>query len=217
MLKSYYIDHHLSLEAFNIPRIALIIKRGKRLFCKQKAMHLPIKKDILKRITISELINIVKLNINMAFKVAWAGFQGLEEITYTSTECKKAFFSKTKVRRSDVSFVEGNQYAVLWLKQSKTDTEHTGIQIILAATGEKTYSVATLAHLYTLDPQPPAAPLLHLSSGAFSCFSIVSALEKLILLAGLAQSDYSGHSFCKSAAQYAADPSMLDEIIQKLD
>lgn len=80
------------------------------------------------------------------------GFLSLGGITYTGTELKKASFSRTKVTKSDVSFVEGNQYAILRLKQSKTDTEHTGVQIVLAATGEKTCPVAALAHLYASDP-----------------------------------------------------------------
>lgn len=105
---------------------------------------------------------------------------------------------------------------MLRLKQSKTDTEHTGVQIVLAATGEKTCPVAALARLYTLDPQPANAPLFRLSSGAFSCFSVVTAFKKRISFAGLDQADYSGHSFRKGAAQHAADHGMLDEMIQKL-
>ena len=42
-----------------------------------------------------------ELNIDTAFKVAWAGFLRLGEITYTGTELKKALFSKTRVTRSD--------------------------------------------------------------------------------------------------------------------
>ena len=145
--------------------------------------------------------------------MAWAGFLRLGEITYTGTELKKASFSVTRVTRSDISFSEVNQYAVPRLKQSKTDTEHTGVQLVLAATGEKTCPVAALACLYTLDPQPANAPLFRLSSGAFSRFSVVTALKKRLSLAGLEQADYSGHSFRKGAAQHAADHGMLDEMI----
>ncbi len=130
-----------------------------------------------------------EFNIDVAFKVAWAGFLCLGEITYTSTDLKKASFSRTRVTRSDVSFAEGNQYEVLRLKQSKTDTKHTEVQIILAATGEKTCPVAALARLYTLNPQHPHAPLFRLSSGAFSWHTIVSTIKKRISLLGLSQSD----------------------------
>ena len=103
---------------------------------------MPITKDILEKITADEPVNIDELNIDTVFKVAWAGFLCLEEITYMVTEFKKASFPSTKVTRSDISFAESNQYAVLRLKQSKTDTKYTGVQIILAATGKKTCPVA---------------------------------------------------------------------------
>lgn len=73
-LKSYHIDRHLSLEAFNTPRIALMIKSGKRPFPKQKATRLPITKDILEKITENEPVDLNELNIDTAFKVAWASF-----------------------------------------------------------------------------------------------------------------------------------------------
>lgn len=215
-LKSYYIDRQLSLKAFDTPRIALIIKGGKKLFPKQKAKRLPITKDILEKITENKPVDLNELNVDTAFKVRWAGFLRLGEITYTGTELKKASFSDTKVTRSDISFSKGNQYAVLRLKQSKTDTKHTGAQIVLAATGEKTCPVAALARFYTLNPQPANTPLFCLSSGAFSRFNVVTVLKKRLLLAGLAQSNYCGHSFRKNAAQHAADHGMLDEMIQKL-
>ncbi len=142
----------------------------------------------------------IELNIDTAFKVAWTGFLRLGEITYTGTELETASFSTTRVTRSDISFSKGNQYAVLCLKQSKTDTKHTGVEIILVSTREKTCPVVALARLYTLDAQPANAPLFRLSSGAFSRFSMVTALKKRLSLAGLEQANYSGHSFRKGAA-----------------
>ncbi len=177
-MKSYHIDRHLSLEDFDMPRIALIIKSGKRLFPKQKATRLPITKDILERLAAQEPMHLDELNINMAFKVARAGFLRLGEITYTITDLKKASFSRTRVTRSDVSFAEGNQYEVLRQKQSKTDIKNTEVQIILAAAGERTCPVAALARLYTLNLQHPDASPFRLSSGAFSRNSMVSTLKK---------------------------------------
>lgn len=69
ILKSYLIDRHLNLEAFDTSHITIIIKRGKRLFSKQEATHLPITKDILEKIMADKPININELNINIAFKV----------------------------------------------------------------------------------------------------------------------------------------------------
>lgn len=161
-------------------------------------------------------MSVDELNIDTAFKVAWAGLLRLGEITYTGTELKKASFSQTKVTRSDISFAEEDQYAVLRLKRSKTDMEHTGVQIVLAATGEKTCPVLALRRLFTKDTQSPSSPLFRLSSGAFSRFSVVSALKKKIAGLGLVEAEYSGHSFRNGAAQHAADHAMLDEMIQRL-
>lgn len=154
ILKSYYIDHHLSLEAFDTPRIMLIIKRRKRLFLKRKAIYLPITKDILEKIMDYKPIDLDKFNINTAFKVVLAGFLYLGKFTYIDIELKKALFSKTKVIKSDIQFTKGNKYAILRLKQNKMDIKHISIQIILAAMGEKTCPIVALVQLYTLDCQP---------------------------------------------------------------
>lgn len=135
-LKSYHIDRRLSLKGFDNPQMTLIIKGGKRLFPSQKKNRLPITKNILEEITKNEPLTIEDLNIDTAFKVAWAGFMRMGELTYTAAELKKDSFKDTKLTRSDISFAEGNQYATLRLKRSKTDVEHTSVQIILAATRE---------------------------------------------------------------------------------
>ncbi len=61
------------------------------------------------------------------------------ELTYTAAEANKATFAETGLTSSDISFEEGDRYAILRLKRSKTDTEHTGVQILLAVTGQPKY------------------------------------------------------------------------------
>lgn len=109
---------------------------GRRLFSSTKRNRLPITKDILQNITEDEPFSVTDLNIDTAFKVAWTGFMRMGELTYTAAAAKKATFAETSLTRSDISFAEGDQYAILRLKLSKTNKEHTGLQIILAATGE---------------------------------------------------------------------------------
>lgn len=193
-------DRHFSSEAFDKLHIALIIKGGKRLFLKQKATRLSITKDILEMINQNSLIDLYKLNIDTAFKVVWANFLRLEKTTYIGTELKKVLFLRTKITRFDVSFSKENQYIVLCLKQNKTDSKHIGTQIIFMATGEKIYLIAVLTHLSTLDLWPTNATLFYLLSNTFLHFSVMIALKKRISLAGLAPSNYSGHSFHKGAA-----------------
>ncbi len=180
--------------------MALIIKGGRKLFPSIKQNHLPITKNILQNITKDKPLSVTDLNINTAFKVAWAGFMRMGELTYTAVEAKKATFAETGLIRSDISFAKGDQYAILRLKRSKTDTEHTEVQIILAATGKQTCPVAALRRLFIQDPRPPNAPLFRLQSAAFTRQSVVNILKQRIATTGLPESNYSGHSFRKGAA-----------------
>lgn len=156
-LKSYYINRGPSLNSFNDLQIALIIKGGRKLFFQ-------ITKDILKKITEDKPLYIMDLNVDTAFKVTWAGFMKMGELTYTAVEAKKTTFAETNLTRSDISFAERDQYAILQFKQNKTDIEHTGMQIVLTATGERICRVVALRRLFTQDPCPPNAPLFRVQS-----------------------------------------------------
>ncbi len=138
------------------------------------------------------------------------------ELRYTAAEAKKATFVERGLTRSDISFAEGDQYAILELKQSSTDMEHTDVQIILAATDELICPVATLRRLFISDPCPPKALRFRLQSSAFSCQAVVNILKQRKAEAGLLEANYSGHNFRKRAAQHAADHNMLVESIKRL-
>ncbi len=122
------------------------------------------------------------------------------KLTYTTVEAKKATFAETGLTRSDISFAEEDQYAILRLKRSKTDTEHTGVQIILASTSEPTCPVAALRRLFIQDPCPLNAPLFRLQSSAFSRQAVANILKQRIAEASLPEANYSGHSFRKGVA-----------------
>lgn len=142
--------------------MTLIIKVGRRLFPSKKRNRLPITKNILEKITEEEPLLVTDLNVDTAFKVAWAGFMRMGELTYAAAEAKKATFAETSLTRLDISFAEKDQYAILHLKKSKTNTEYIGVQIILAATGKRTCPVAALRKLFIQDPHPPNAPFFRL-------------------------------------------------------
>lgn len=114
-LKSYHTDRNLSLKGFDDPWMALIIKSRKLLFHSKK-QSLLITKNILKNITDKEPISITDLNVYTLFKLAWAGFIKMEELRYTAVKGKKAIFTDTSLTRSDILFVEKNQYVILSLK-----------------------------------------------------------------------------------------------------
>ncbi len=170
----------------------------------------------LRKITEEELLSITDLNVDTAFRLALASFMRMGELTYTAAETKQATFAETGLTKSDISFAEGDQYAILRLKRSKTDTENTGAQIILAATSEPTCPVAVLRRLFIQDPRSPNAPLFRLQSSAFPRQAVVNILKQRIAGAGLPEANYSGHSFRKGATQHAADHGIHDESIQRL-
>lgn len=113
---------------------------------------------------------------------------------------KKISFEKTKLTRSDVFFAEENQYATLSLKQSKTDTEHTRVQIIFTATNDATCPISALGNLFALDLRPPNVPLFRLLSNMFLCHNVITILRKKLNAIGLLKVEYSRHSFWKEAA-----------------
>lgn len=124
-IRSWHVDHAYSLAPFETPRMKLMLQSGKSFFPSTTAIRLPITKDILTTITALSPTNINELNLDAAFKVAWAGFMRLGEITYTQTERKSVSFKDLHLTRSDVTFSEQDQYATLRLKRRKTDVNHT--------------------------------------------------------------------------------------------
>lgn len=65
-------------------------------------------------------------------------FLCMNKINYTELEAQSRTFVDTKLTRSDIIFSDGDQHAILCLKQSKTDVHHTRVEIILAATHHQT-------------------------------------------------------------------------------
>jgi hypothetical protein len=60
-----------------------------------------------------------------ACKVTWAGFLRSGEFTYSLKDQPGSHdFINTKLTRSDVTFDECYEYAILHLKRGKTDTDH---------------------------------------------------------------------------------------------
>lgn len=79
-----------------------------------------------------------------------------------AAKAKKTTFAKTGLTKSNIFFAKGNQYTIVHLKQSKTDTEHTRVQMILSATSEQTCSVVTMKRLFIQDPHLPNIPFFRL-------------------------------------------------------
>lgn len=203
---------------FERPKLSWILKDDRRQFPFSKSKRFSITKDLLEIVTnstVNDVLSLDDLNLDTAFKVAWTGFFCLGEITYTAAEWKKLSFEATHVTRSDISFTEFDQYAVLNLKASKTDVNRIGVQIILAATQDVTCPVAALRKLFTEHPQPSTA-LLFWYRSSFSRPAVIAALKSRLTAAGISNKHFSGHSYRKGAAQHAADNGMPDKNIQRL-
>lgn len=215
-LRSWHVDHEYSLAPFEEPRLRILLQGGRSLFPSTKATRLPITREVLVALTSIQINNLNDLNLDTAFKVAWAGFMRLGELTYSDSDKKNPSFKDLFLTRSDVKISENNQYATLRLKRSKTDLNHTGVLIVLAATRTETCPVDALYRLLTQDPQPSNSPLFSFSNASFSRRRVIEQLRSRLTTVGISSTSYSGHSFRKGAAQHAADNGMLEEDIRKL-
>lgn len=89
----------------------------------------------------------------------------------------------------------------------------------MAATNNKTCPVTTLQTLFIRNPQPRTTLFFHLTghSTAFIRKLVIDIFQEHLRVHNIVTAkSYTGHSFRKSAAQYASNNGMLDYHIQKL-
>ena len=218
-LRSYHVDHNMQTSAFDNPRLAHIIKGARRYFPQHKTTRLPITKDVLTAITSDSTSrrSISNVNVDAAFKVGWADFLRMGEFTNSVADLKNRNFAATGLTRPDVTFGEDGSHVILRLKKSKTDINHTGVEIVSARTDDHTCPVRALRDLFTQDPRTdPNAPLFRFSNGALTRQRTIQILKQRLDHKGISSNHFSGHSFRKGAAQHAADNGMLEEQIKKL-
>jgi hypothetical protein len=85
------------------------------------------------------------INFVVAAKVAFAGFLQSGEFTYDSLDLQDLrTFQQTRLLRSDITFRDLDDHAIISLKRSKTDYNHKGVEIVVAATGSSTCPVQAL-------------------------------------------------------------------------
>lgn len=177
-LRSYHIDQRMSTEVFNSLWLQRVLKGGQRLFPSVKRQRLPVTRGVLEKITAVVPQGKDDTNYDTAFKTAWAGFLRVGEFTYTLQEAKSRSFPETGLTRSDITFAEGNGYAILRLKRSKTDVNHQGVEIMLAAVDSPLCPVRALRRLFAENPQPPDAPLFSTKGGSFTRKSVIDTLHR---------------------------------------
>lgn len=215
-LRSWHVDHKYSTLLFKFPRIKLLLAGGRSFFPSTKSLRLPITKNIFQILTNFPPISINDLNLNTAFKVAWAGFMRLGELTDTANKKADPSFKDLHFKKSDITFSEQDQCAMLRLKRSKTDTNHTRVRIMLAATKDPTCPVTALRSLFIHDPQSSHAPLFAFNNCLFSRQHVINNFRARLLARRVPLIGFLGHSLKRCAAQHVSDNGMLDEDIQKL-
>jgi integrase len=157
------------------------------------------------------------LNIAAAARVAFAGFLRVGEFTYSASDRRNTHvFASTKLTRSDIRFSTTRDHALLTLKRSKTDRNHEGVNIVLAATNDAACPVDALSKLLTHDLQPPSSPLFSLSNGTFTSSAFQSAVISKLRRSGGRTEGIKGHSFRKGAAQHAHNAGIRNDHIQAL-
>jgi hypothetical protein len=158
------------------------------------------------------------LNFDTAIKLAFAGFLRTAELTCESKDFENmSVFEHTKPQRRDVTFADNDEHAVVLLRSGKSDYDHTGVEIVVARTGDATCPVSALRALYTLDPQPPRAPLFRTHNSTLSRNKHINEMRKRLKDNGYEDHKcYAGHSPRRGAAQHAADNGILEYDIQRL-
>lgn len=140
----------------------------------------------------------------------------LGEITYTKQEKQFFSFQDLYLICFNITFFECDQYTTLCLKQSKTNINHTGVLIILAAINSLCWPVKTLCRLFTYDLQSSSTPLFTYNNTSFTRRYAVEQLRLRLAITNISFAEYSGHCSRLVAAQHASDNGILDDDIQKL-
>jgi len=123
---SCYIDLGHLIAAFKDYTIKRALAGAILLFPSTKKTKLPITKDILDKIITLRPCK-ADVNIDAAFMMAFIGFLCIGEITYLNRKAKD--FSTIKALRSDVRIAPDSYLIVFYLKRSKTDKTHSGVNI----------------------------------------------------------------------------------------
>jgi hypothetical protein len=177
-IRAVHVARFISTTAFDNPSVKLAIVGARRLQGKrEKTKAEPLSKRQLEEITSPapeidsdddsevdpdeppscNLSNpeVNNLNFDAAIKLAFAGFLRTAELTCEAKDLEnRSVFEHTKLQRRYVTFADNDEHAVLLLRSSKSDYDHTGVEIVVAQTGEVTCPVSALRALFTLDPQP---------------------------------------------------------------
>jgi hypothetical protein len=186
-VRSYCVDRNWDTSIFHNDHIRRLLKGAKSLYRSTKRDRPPITLDHLHALTSSPCYTATDSNLRAAYLTAFFGFLRAGEFTWDQRQyADPRIFHATKATRGDVQFAPNFESLTLTLKSSKTDVEHTGVRIIIAASKDPTLCpVWAMRALFQMDPQPPNAPLFNLGAGkAFTKKAFRTAMSKRLLETG---------------------------------
>jgi predicted aconitase with swiveling domain len=212
-VRSKHIDLGYPIEAFSDHMLRRAMQGALNLRPPKRKPRLPITIDVLSRITATPPTSATGYNLDALFKVAYAGFFRLGELTYTRRDTEHPLFRHTHVLRGDVSFIRDDRGsaigATVFLRHSKTDYQNQGVTVYIAATSRPTCAVAALLALFKHDEKPLNAPLFDIGNGHCSAVVVQTELRQRLRALGLISSEddksYTGHSFRRGAATDASN------------
>jgi hypothetical protein len=216
-IRSYHVDRGWDTSAFSSETLRRIIKGAHNIFGYEKRVRCPITRDILEMITASQATTPLDANLRACYLLAFAAFLRLGEVTYNPADVlNKTRFLQTKVTRSCIRFSPNYDHLTLYLKRSKTDVDHKGVTILVAAIEGPFCTIAAMRHLFVMDPQPNDAPLFNFNGLPFTKDRLQKALKASLQYANVPTQGLTLHSFRKGAAQHAKDSGIRDEQIQAM-
>jgi hypothetical protein len=220
-IKSIHVDRRVECFVFDSPWIKRILAGIRRCYSSPRSKQAePMTEEVLQRITDVNTTNLQQLNFSVASIVAFAGFLRMGEFTIKDSQAKEPpeVYQQTRLTRSDVTFGADDSHAILRLKRSKSDVDHHGVDVLLAASpGSPTCPVIALRKLFNTQPLPDSAPLFGWSGKPLKRTWMINNMRNKLRTERVSVSaKYSGHSFRRGAAQKAYDNGLTEADIQAL-
>lgn len=217
-LRSWHIDLGLDDSAVTSPRVERVIRGAHRWHgTVTKAQPLPITLPILRRILqhirshpsayggpVGHLASVA------AFTLLFACFMRMGEVTYT------AFDGRFDLTCGSLTLpVRVGDVATLTIPASKTDPFRAGVTVVVPTGPANICPVRACRQYLACRPHTAADPLFAVN-GAFPRSLLTKALRNALNSVGYSAAQYSGHSFRRGAATWAASIGMTATEIKTL-
>nr|QBH67499.1 hypothetical protein UE_1433 [Ustilago esculenta] len=214
VLKSWHIDIGAPTPAFDTERLARVVRGFKRVAGDPlPTAKLPITLPLLQKL-VCALPSICtsphdRCMFRAAFCLAFACFLRAGELTGGAED------PSAQLTVGSVSFATDRSHATVTLPASKTDPFRRGAKLTAPAVRTSTCAVSALEVICA--GRPTGVPLFTLEGGIpFSRGVFMRTLQQCLRACDISPADYSGHSFRRGAATWAAVNGVDDNTIRGL-